>query len=125
MVIGKSGTGKEYPWHRAMSSRFGEGGVLGKSLLVEAHEDPARRRSMRIPRDFGLSVPGGEDVWRTCEALGAVKIPDFSKTVPTVSLSFHGHEAAYRDDVLQTVEIPGGSKGFGDIRMGMNAEEAG
>ena len=52
------------------------------------------------------------------------KIPDFNATIHIVSFSFHGHNATYWNGALQSVEIPGGFMGFGDILMGMDADEA-
>jgi len=126
VVTGKAETGEEYPWYRIISAEFGEGWIYGKYLFVEETDNPVRRYAMKVREDFGLSPDlavkmYGEPMKKSERKM---KIPDFKVTVWIETLSFHGHEATYWDGVLQAVELPGGSMGFGDIIMGMDGEEA-
>jgi hypothetical protein len=126
VVTGKEETGEAFPWYRVISHQFGEGWIYGKFLSVEETDSPVRRYAMKIREDYGLSPAlavkmYGEPMKREEKT---EKIPDFNATIHIVSFSFHGHNATYWNGALQSVEIPGGFMGFGDILMGMDADEA-
>lgn len=126
LVIARFNGGEEFPWYRVISAKFGEGWIYGKFLSVFEPGDPVQRYALKIRADFGVSPQLALKYWGEPTGRSERKqtIPDFKKTVTILTLTFHGHEAVYWDGVLQSVEIPGGPMGFGDILMGMDLAEA-
>ncbi|HOO62796.1 MAG TPA: SH3 domain-containing protein [Synergistaceae bacterium] len=125
VVLGESSTEDSYPWYRVLCVSFGEGWLYGKYLRLEENQSPVHRYAMKIRDDYGISPELALERYGSPESSAKEEryIPDFNTHVVVEILVFHGHEAVYWNRQLQSIALPGGFMGFGDIFLGMTSRD--